>query len=227
MPVSSVIAIDGPAGAGKSIVSSRLAAELGYLYLDTGAIYRAVTLLARRRGLSLDDEARLAELAAQADIKVVAGGPSDGRQYTVLVDGEDVTWSLFTPDVDAAVSRVSACPSVRQALLPLQRRLARRRAVVAGRDIGTVVLPNADLKIYLDASPEVRARRRHSQLKEQGVAADYDTILAGILSRDRLDSEREVAPLRPAPDAVIINTDDLSIEDELRIILELCRGGGS
>ena len=218
----SVIAIDGPAGVGKSVVSARLAAALGYVYLDTGAIYRAVTLLARRRGIPLDDEARLAELATGLQIRIVAPTVADGRQYTVLVDGEDVTWALFTADVDRSVSQVAAHPAVRQALLPVQREAAHGRVVVAGRDIGTVILPNADLKIYLDASPEVRAKRRCQQLAKRGEPADYAAVLADILRRDQLDSERAAAPLRSAPDAVVIDTDDLSLEEELRIILELC-----
>lgn len=218
----SVIAIDGPAGVGKSVVSARLAAALGYLYLDTGAIYRAVTLLAMRRGVPLDDGEALAALARDTRLVILPPTAADGRQYTVLADGDDVTWELVTAEVDRHVSRVAAHPAVREAVLPIQREAARARVVVAGRDIGTVVLPNADLKIYLDAPPEVRARRRCAQLAERGQPADYQTVLAEIERRDGLDSTRATAPLRVAPDAVVIDTSDLTLEEELQTILRLC-----
>lgn len=223
MTRETVIAIDGPAGVGKSAVSSRLADALGYLFLDTGAIYRAVTLLALRCGVSPADGARVTSLAQKARISVVPPTVPNGRQYTVLLDGEDVTRDLFTGEVDASVSAVSAHPGVRAAVLPLQREAAQSHAVVAGRDIGTVVLPDAGLKVYLDASPEERAERRLRQLEERGLKADRDTVLREIRRRDRMDSEREVSPLRPAEDAVVIPTDELTLDDEVRMILDLYR----
>ena len=216
------IAIDGPAGVGKSVVSARVAAALGYVYLDTGALYRAVTLAALRRGVPLDDDARLGDLAENLRVEIMRPTVSDGRQYTVLLDGEDVTWQLPTPEVDRNVSRVSAQPRVRRALLGLQRALAQGGVVMAGRDIGTVVLPDADVKVFLTASAAVRARRRCNQLRSRGVAADYATVLSEIERRDGIDSSRAASPLRPAADAEIIDTDRMTLEEEIARIRELC-----
>ena len=221
MPKPSTIAIDGPAGAGKSALSSTLANVLGYVYVDTGAIYRALTLVALDRGVDLADGTALAALAGSLDIELLPPSTQDGRQYTVLVDGKDVTWSLFTPEVDARVSSVAAHPAVRDAVLPVQRRVGRGRVVMAGRDIGTVVLPAADLKIYLDASPVVRAQRRQQQLRSRGVAADLATVLADLRRRDDLDTSRSVAPLRAAPDAVVVATDNLTFDEEVKRVLDL------
>ena len=222
MPRPSTIAIDGPAAAGKSTIAGLLAERLGYLYLDTGAMYRAVTLMALRTGLDIDDENAVSELARTLEIEIAKPAVQDGRQYTVLANGEDVTWQIRSAEVDRHVSPVSAYPEVRQALTEQQRRIARRgQVVMVGRDIGTVVIPNADLKVYLDASPEVRARRRHLELKERGEEADYEEILADMKRRDRIDSQRAVAPLRTAEDAVTVNTDNLSIDEVLGVVERL------
>jgi cytidylate kinase len=222
----STIAIDGPAASGKSTIGGLLAERLGYLYLDTGAMYRAVTWAALHRGLDLDDEQALAQLAETLVIEISRPDVEDGRQYTVTVDGEDRTWELRDREVDRYVSPVSACPGVRLALTRQQRRIASRGDVVmVGRDIGTVVIPDADLKIYLDASPEVRARRRYLELVERGERADYDDILRGMKRRDRIDSSRAVAPLKPASDAVIVDTDNLSVAEVLEEVERIVAAG--
>jgi cytidylate kinase len=215
----STIAIDGPAASGKSTVGGLLAQRLGYLYFDTGAMYRAVTWEALQRGVDTADEEAVTQLARVLKIDIVKPGLDDGRQYSVLADGEDVTWQTRRPEVDRYVSPVSAYPEVRRALTKQQRRIGQRgRVVMVGRDIGTVVLPDADLKIYLDASPEVRARRRYLELKGRGEEADYEKILADMKRRDQIDSHREVAPLRAADDAVRIDTDNLDVEEVLEVI---------
>jgi cytidylate kinase len=207
------IAIDGPAASGKSTVGEALAKRLDYLYLDTGVMYRAVTWAALQRDISVEDEETLAKLAEQLDIKITDATEDDGRQYTVLVDNVDITWAIRTPAVDGHVSTVSAHPGVRRALVPKQRRVAVEEPVVmVGRDIGTVVLPDADLKIYLDATVEERARRRWGEIQERGKRdVDYGEVLESMRRRDRIDSNRDVSPLRPAEDAVIIDTTDLSV----------------
>lgn len=206
------ITIDGPAASGKSTVGQALAERLGYLYFDTGVMYRAVTWAAIDRGVGVDDEEAVTALAQQLDIHVTGATQDDGRQYTVLADGVDVTWAIRTPQVDANVSVVSAYPSVRRALVPKQRRIAVGRPVImVGRDIGTVVLPEADLKIYLDATVEERARRRWLEMEERGKSADYSAVLESMRRRDRIDSNREVSPLRAAGDAVRIDTTDLDV----------------
>jgi cytidylate kinase len=216
------IAIDGPAGVGKSTIGSALADRLGYAYFDTGVLYRAVTLSALRRGAALDDAAALAEIAAALDLAFAPLAVADGRQVTVLLGGEDVTWALREPAVNEAVSIVSALPGVRQALLERQREIGRRgRVVMVGRDIGTTVLPDAPLKIYLDASADVRARRRCREMQERGEPADEAAVLAAVLRRDQLDSQRSASPLRAADDAVRIDTDDLPVDDVLAHVLRL------
>ncbi len=210
----STIAIDGPAAAGKSTIAELLARRLGYLYFDTGVMYRAVTWAALERGIAIEDERGVTALAEQLHIDVLPPTVDDGRQYTVLADGVDVTWAIRTPEVDANVSAVSAYPGVRRALVPQQRRVAAEgRVVMAGRDIGTVVLPNADLKIYLDASAEERARRRWREAGARGEEVDYEPILTSMRRRDKIDSNRKVAPLRAAADAVVLDTTGLSIEE--------------
>ena len=219
------IAIDGPAASGKSTIGGLLAERLGYLYLDTGAMYRAVTWVALERGLDIGDEEALSALARSLEIEITRPGVNDGRQYTVLADGEDVTWEIRRPDVDRYVSPVSACAGVRRALTEQQRRIAQRgRVVMVGRDIGTVVIPDAGLKIYLDASPEVRARRRFLELVERGEEADYERILSDMVRRDRIDSQREVAPLKAAEDAITVDTDNLSIGEVLDVVQQLVEG---
>lgn len=216
------IAIDGPAGAGKSTIGAALAARLGYDYFDTGVLYRAVTLAALRQGVAPTDAAALAAIAATLDLAFAPPAVNDGRQMTVLLNGEDVTWALRQPAVNEAVSIVAAHPAVRQALLQRQRDIGHRgRVVMVGRDIGTTVLPDAPLKIYLDASAPVRARRRVQELRARGQPADEAAELAGVLRRDALDSQRAASPLRPAPDAVRIDTDALDVEGVLACILRL------
>ena len=216
MALPSTIAVDGPAGSGKSSISFALAQRLGYLFVDTGAFYRAITLLALRHQLDPSDTEALVKLARQACFEMSADLKNDGRQYTFLVDGDDVTWAIHSPEVDAYVSVVAANPGVRAAILDAQRALAARgRVIMAGRDIGTVVLPDADLKIYIDASLEKRAERRYRQRLRNGDEANLQRISAGLQQRDQIDSTRDVAPLLRAPDAVYLDTTDLTLEDAI------------
>jgi cytidylate kinase len=219
---AAVIAIDGPAASGKSTVGEAVAHRLGYLYFDTGAMYRAITWLALARGVPVADEARVTALADAAEIDVLPAVQEDGRQYTVLVDGQDVTWAIREPAVANNVSQVSTYPGVRAALVAQQRRLASRgRIVMVGRDIGTVVLPDAPLKIYLDASAEERARRRWQEEQARGGMRPYDAVLAEVRRRDQIDSTRAVAPLRPASDAVIVDSTAMAIEQVVEILMAL------
>jgi len=218
------IAIDGPAGAGKSTLGLGLARHLGFLYFDTGVTYRAVALAALRRGISPADEAAVSDLAERVRIEVSLPHQDDGRPYTVWLDGEDVTWALREPEVDAAVSIVAAFSRVRRAMVAQQRRIAGdQQAVVVGRDVGTVVMPNADLKIYLDASLEARAARRQRELTQRGVPSRYDDVLESLRRRDQLDSSRADSPLRPADDAVILDCTHLSAEETLARAIALVR----
>lgn len=250
MAKPSIIAIDGPAASGKSTIGKLLAQRLGYLYffdtgaiyrtkggqerflpvekgylyLDTGAMYRTVTWVALERGVDVNDEAAITALAEGLDIDVSRPTAPDGRQYTVLADGQDVTWQIRRPEVDANVSIVSAYPGVRKALTLKQRQIGQRgQVVMVGRDIGTVVMPDAHLKIYLEASVEERARRRYRELLERGQPAEYEEVLREMRKRDRIDSERATAPLKPAPDAIIVDTDGLTIEEVLAKVEELIR----
>ena len=203
--VAPVVTIDGPAGAGKSSVARALAERLGFSLLDTGAIYRTLALAAVRQGARLDDGATLGVLAE--------GLPLAFEGSRVLLNGEDVTTLIRTPEVSRDASTVSAHPAVRAALLGIQRRLAARgRVVVEGRDIGTVVLPEAAMKFFLTARPEVRARRRYDELIARGQQVELERTLAEIIERDRRDEERAVAPLRKADDAELVDTSDLLIE---------------
>lgn len=219
------IAIDGPAGSGKSTIGQLLAERLGYLYFDTGVMYRAVTLAALERGIPCEDEAAVTLLAEQVDIDVISPSKPDGRSYDVILDGQDVTWEIRKPQVDANVSVVSAYSGVRRALTQQQRRIGLMgKVVMVGRDIGTIVIPEADLKIFLDGSVEERARRRYLEMKGRGLQVDFDSILTGMRARDRIDSTREVAPLQASQDAVVINTDGLSIQQVLQLVLEKVKG---
>ncbi|HEX5479660.1 MAG TPA: (d)CMP kinase [Dehalococcoidia bacterium] len=212
------IAIDGPAASGKSVVGAHVAERLEYVFFDTGAMYRAVTWAALRRGINPADADAVAAFTADVAIEVHA---SDNTTR-VLIDGADATPYLRTADVEANVSLVSRVPGVRAALVRIQRDLAGAgRVVMAGRDIGSVVLPDADLKVYLDASRDVRARRRADQLRAGGEVVDIDAIRADLERRDGIDSSREVSPLTAAPGAVIINTDHLTIEQAVDRIVEL------
>jgi cytidylate kinase len=221
MSLPQAIAIDGPAASGKSTLGKKLAEALGYLYFDTGVLYRAVTWLALEKGVPIEDEAGVTALAQACEIDLLPASIDDGRDNDVLVDGLEVTWAIRSPAVDANVSPVSAYPGVRAALSAQQRRIGLRgRVVMVGRDIGTVVLPEAGLKIYLEASAEQRARRRCAQQRQRGLPADYDEILAAVRQRDQIDSTRDVSPLRPAPDAVVVDSDKLDAEG----VLELVKG---
>jgi cytidylate kinase len=216
----STITIDGPAASGKSTIGALLARALKYLYFDTGVMYRAVTWVALENDIPLEDEAAVTTLAEQIHLDVIPPTVEDGRQYTVLADGEDVTWAIRRPEVDANVSLVSTYRGVREAMVQQQRRVAScGRIVMVGRDIGTVVLPNADRKIYLDASVEERARRRWQQLRDRGEDAGYDRVLALMQRRDRIDSNRQIAPLRVPANATVIDTTELDIQEVVERVL--------
>jgi cytidylate kinase len=221
----SIIAIDGPAASGKSTIGLRLANTLDYLFFDTGVMYRAVTWLALERGIDIDDEAAVTRLAEEAQIDVAPASQSDGRTCDVSVNGQDITWEIRSPRVDGQnVSIVAAYRGVRTALTGQQRRIGQRgRVVMVGRDIGTVVLPDADLKIYLDASAEERARRRYDEIIARGEQADYAEILKKVRERDRIDSTRDVAPLKVAEDAIVVNSDKLNAEQVFEQVLALVK----
>lgn len=213
----STIAIDGPAASGKSTIGGRLAREYGYLYLDTGVMYRAVAAAALARGIPIADEAAVTALAEQIEIQVMAPTVADGRDVTVLVDGADMSWEIRRPEVEQAVSPVSAYRGVRQAMVAQQRRIAAAGPVVmVGRDIGTVVLPAADLKIYLDAALVERAKRRHRERLARGEEADFDQVLAELRRRDEIDSRRQHSPLAVAPDAIIIDSTTMTVEEVMQ-----------
>jgi cytidylate kinase len=217
-----VIAIDGPAASGKTTVAQRLAQRLGFLFFDTGVMYRAVTLASLRTGVSPDDEAAVVRLAEALRIDVRAPSVADGRLYDVVANEEDVTWAIRGEPVDRHVSQVSAYGGVRAAMTRLQRDIGLRgRVVMVGRDIGTVVLPEADLKLYLVASVDERARRRHRELIERGHPAELEAIRQAMAARDAYDSSRALAPLKPAPDAIILDTTDLTVEQVLERALAL------
>jgi CMP/dCMP kinase len=214
MPLINLIAIDGPAASGKSTLAEKISKKLGYFYFDTGAMYRAVTLEALTRLQSVEDEKKVTDLSNRIQIDVQPPSVQDGRVMDVLVDGQDVTWQIRTPEVDHKVSQVSAYPGVRKAMTDQQRRIgARGNMVMVGRDIGTVVFPDAAYKIYLEASPEERARRRFIEVQERGENTSYEEILASIKKRDAVDSSREVAPLIQAKDAIVIDSDGKSIDE--------------
>lgn len=213
MSKPSTIAIDGSAASGKSTLGALLAQRLGYLYFDTGVMYRAVTWAVFDRRLDPADVEAVSHLAETLTIEVKANGPDDGRLYTVLADGQDITWPIRSPEVETFVSLVSSYPRVRAALTAQQRRIAASGSIVmVGRDIGTVVLPEADLKVFMRASAEERARRRCREIATQGKPANYEEILAAMRTRDKQDLEKPISPMIPADDAVIVDTDHLSIE---------------
>lgn len=215
MPTTPIIAIDGPVAAGKSTIGRLLMDRLGYRFVDTGMMYRALTWKALGLNIALDDEEALTRLARKTRIEFA---PPD----KVLVDGHDVTKWIQGSPVEASVSLVAKVAGVRKVLVKQQRALARNGSIVmAGRDIGTTVLPHAEVKVYLDASLEERARRRYLELIERGEAADYQAVLDDLRRRDEIDSERAVSPLQPAPDARIINTDGRSTEQVLSAILAM------
>jgi cytidylate kinase len=218
------IAIDGPAAAGKSTIGEIVATRLDAVYFDTGILYRALTVLAHDSGVDIHDARLLAELAQAMDVRVERSSVADGRQVDVVVNGIDITARLRSAAVDRDVSIVSAHAEVRRALLDHQRQIGRSGAVVmVGRDIGTVVMPDAELKVFLDASPEERARRRLAQLERSGVDADAGTVLSDMRRRDHIDSDRDVAPLRPAADALVVDTDHLTIDQVVDAIVRVAR----
>ena len=213
------IAVDGPAGAGKSSLSKKLAAAFGLVYLDTGAIYRTVGLACYRRGIDRKDEAAVSAVLPELDIQIRYN--EEGLQRMIL-NGEDVSEAIRMPEISICASDVSALPACRAYLLDMQRRFAREYNVILdGRDIGTVVLPNADLKIYLTASSEARAQRRFLELQGKGVEADHDEVLRDIILRDEQDMNRTIAPLRQAEDAVLVDTSELNFEESFEALCRL------
>ena len=222
MPLPQIIAIDGPAASGKTTLGKHLADWLGYLFFDTGVMYRAVTWAALKGSVLVKDEAAVVALAESAQIDILPPSRQDGRDSDITLDGADITWDIRRPQVDANVSIVSVYPGVRHILTLQQRRIGLRgRVVMVGRDIGTVVLPEADLKLYLVASAEERARRRYQERIDRGEAADLEAILAVVRERDRIDSTRAVAPLKPAQDAVIVDSDHLDASQVFETIKAL------
>lgn len=222
MGMAEIIAIDGPAGSGKSTIGKLLAEYLDYLYFDTGVMYRAVTLAAINQGIDIENELRVSSIAKNVKIDIQTPTINDGRECDILMAGQDVTWDIRSPEVDAKVSIVSAYLKVRHILSEKQRQIGLQgRVVMIGRDIGTVVLPEADLKIYLEASLEERARRRYHERIQRREDVDYDSILAMLRERDRIDSTREFAPLKPADDSIVIDTDGLNIQQVFATIVEL------
>ena len=220
----SIIAIDGPAASGKSTLGLKVAEALGYLFFDTGVMYRAVTWIALDHDIDVKDEKKVTALAEETPIDVAPASKSDGRACDVLVAGKDITWETRLPAVDANVSVVSAYRGVRAALSKQQRRIGQRgKVVMVGRDIGTVVLPEAELKIYLDASADERARRRFDEMIARGAKVNYEDILAKVIERDRIDSTRDVAPLKAAADAVVIYSDKMSVEEVFEKVMGLCK----
>jgi cytidylate kinase len=224
MPFPKIITIDGPAASGKSTLGKKIADTLDYLFFDTGVMYRAVTWAALLREVEIGDEEAITTLANEIELDIRPPSQADGRNCDILADGEDITWQIRRAEVDASVSQVSAYPGVRRALSTQQRRIGLRGSVVmVGRDIGTVVLPEAELKIYLDASVEERARRRYLELRQRGETADLADITQSMRLRDQIDSTRQFAPLRQPADAFIVNSDQLSFDQVLDLVMDLIR----
>ena len=214
------VAIDGPAGAGKSTIARAAAQTLGFVYVDTGALYRTIGLAVCRRGIPMDDADGIVSVLPEIRVELTY---RDGAQR-VLLDGEDVSDAIRTPQISAYASKVSAVPAVRTYLLDLQRDMAKKQAVIMdGRDIGTVILPDAPVKIFLTASPEARAARRCAELREKGQDVTVESVLADMQKRDAQDAGRAVAPLRQAEDAVRVDTSDLTLDQSIRTVLDVIR----
>ena len=213
------IAIDGPVASGKTVVGRLLAQRLGYRVLDTGLMYRAITWQALENGVDLEDRERMTSLVQEHDLEVRFG---DGGEASIFLDNRDVTPYLRLPEVEQGVSQVARIPAVREALVALQRRIGREgQVVMVGRDIGTVVLPDAPLKVYLTAAVEERAQRRYRELQGLGTSMGYEQVLRELQQRDRLDLERQIAPLRPAEDATIVTTDGFNVQDVVEWVVSL------
>ena len=224
MTVSNIysVAVDGPSGAGKSTLSKEVAKELGIVYVDTGAIYRTIGLYVQRRGIDPKDTA--AVLAALPDIRIGMDHDDDGMQR-MLLNGEDVTADIRLPEISMYASAVSAIQGVRDFLMEMQRSLARERSVIMdGRDIGTVVLPDADVKIFLYADVEVRAKRRELELQQRGTPKPYEEVLREMEERDYNDTHRAAAPLRAADDAIMVDTSSMDFDASLALLLDVIRG---
>ena len=212
------IAIDGPGGAGKSTVAREVAKRRGFIYVDTGAMYRAVGLFVLRRGIPADDADAIVACLPEIDIAFIP----DGDRGRMTLCGEDVGDEIRTPEASLYASAVSKLPAVREALLGMQRKFADEGGVVMdGRDIGTVIIPDAELKLFLTASPEVRAKRRFIELEEKGTPQPYEDVLADIIKRDKNDSEREIAPLKPAEDSIVFINDEFNLEETICYVLGL------
>ncbi|WP_316638185.1 (d)CMP kinase [uncultured Ruminococcus sp.] len=219
--MSIAIAIDGPAGAGKSTIARLAAKELGYIYVDTGALYRTIGLAASRRNLIAEDKDKIIAMLPAIKVELAF---NDRQEQIVLLDGEDVSGLIRTPEISMMASAVSAIPEVRAYLLDLQRDMARTSNVIMdGRDIGTVVLPDAKIKIFLSASPECRARRRYDELIEKGMDVKYEDILSDVIARDYADSHRDIAPLKPADDAISVDTSGEDLETSVNKLLGIMR----
>lgn len=219
--IQNTIAIDGPAASGKSTAAEALAKRLDFLYFDTGVMYRAVTWAVLDQLGAVDDEDAVSQIARNIKIDVNPATVADGRPNDVLVNGRDITWEIRSAAVNAGVSPVSTYPQVRDAMTVQQRRIGVGGMVVmVGRDIGTVVMPDAEMKFFINASAEVRAQRRYKEVLERGLSERYEDILASILLRDQIDSSRTVAPLRPAADAIIIDSDHLTREEVVITLLD-------
>lgn len=219
--MSIAIAIDGPAGAGKSSLSKEVAKELSFIYVDTGALYRTIGLAASRKGLKKEDKAEIISMLNDIDVKLSFN--DEGTQI-VLLNGEDVSSYIRTPEAGMFASAVSAIPEVRAFLLDLQRNMAKSDDVIMdGRDIGTVVLPDAKIKIFLTASPEKRAMRRHKENIEKGIDSTYEEVLKDVNQRDYQDSHREIAPLKPAEDSVLVDTSDYDFEGSKELLLKVIK----
>lgn len=219
--MSIAIAIDGPAGAGKSTIAKMAAKELSFIYVDTGALYRAIGLCAYRNNIDSKDEEKIIEMLSTIKVELAF---NDNKEQIVLLNGEDVSSLIRTPEISMYASNVSAIPQVRAFLLDLQRNMAQTNNIIMdGRDIGTVVLPQAQVKIFLTASAEVRAKRRYDELIEKGMDVKYEDVLSDVVTRDYNDSHRETAPLKPADDSVIVDTSDLDLQQSVDKLISIMK----